>query len=769
MRRMVKEDLLKFDGTPLFPERIAESVNYTLSDAEAGLYQQVTQYVREEMNKADRIENNQRKGTVGFALTGLQRRLASSPEAIYQSLKRRRERLSRRIEEVKLDARGRDVAGTLYDLRADDVWDADEEMAADEYEEYEEKVVDQATASQTIHELEGEIRILQGLEEQARQVVGSGHDRKWEELSRLLQDTPEMHEAGGRQRKLSIFTEYKDTHRYLAMRIQGLLGSDEAVVTIDGGDRREERRKKQEMFRNDPAVRILVATDAAGEGVNLQNAHLMVNYDLPWNPNRLEQRFGRIHRIGQTEVCRLWNLVASETREGDVYQRLLQKLEAERQALGGRVFDILGEVFSERSLRDLLIEAIRYGDDPEVRARLQQRVEGALDTERLRLLMQQNALCEEVMDEGRLFALKADMEKAEARKLQPHFIRAFFTRAFEEFGGRLAPREPGRWEITHVPAAIRERDRQISGRDHRYPQSVLNRYERVCFEKEYVRLLDRVGASMAELIHPGHPLMQALTDLVLEAHRPKLRQGAVLVDENDPGTTPRVLFIIDHSVRDANDELRTVSRRMQFVAIDADGRAENAGWAPHLDLTPISPGERELVADVLRSPWIGTSLERMALTYATEHLVPEHFAGVKERRERMADRTMAAVQVRLVKEINYWSDRYLKLQGDLQAGKEVRMNLENARRTVDELTVRLERRRSELTAMRHVISATPVIAGGALVIPAGLLAVRRGEETGVDAGGPEAERALGHDVVDVSAEKCGCVEGHPARMELVVG
>ncbi|MDD3621732.1 MAG: helicase-related protein, partial [Methanofollis sp.] len=676
MRRMVKEDLLKFDGTPLFPERIAESVNYTLSDAEAALYQEVTQYVREEMNKADRIGNNQRKGTVGFALTGLQRRLASSPEAIYQSLKRRRERLARRVEEVKIGDRGRAVAETLFDMRTNgDAWDADEEMTADRYEEYEEQIVDQATASQTIHELEAEIRILEGLEEQARQIVRSGHDKKWEELSRLLQDTPQMHGDEGRQQKLIIFTEYKDTLRYLATRIRGLLGSEEAVVTIDGSDRREERRKKQEMFRNDPTVRILIATDAAGEGVNLQNAHLMINYDLPWNPNRLEQRFGRIHRIGQTEVCWLWNLVAAETREGDVYQRLLQKLEVERKALGGRVFDILGDVFDERSLRDLLIEAIRYGDDPEVRAKLLQRVEGALDTEHLREVMRQNALCEEVMDEGRLFAIRAEMEKAEARKLQPYFIRAFFSRGFAEFGGELRSREPGRWEISHVPAAIRERDRQISGRDRRYMQPVMKRYERVCFEKEYVRLLDRVGAPMAELIHPGHPLMQAVTDLVLEAHRSKLRQGAVLVDPNDLGTTPRVLFIIDHSVRDGNDEHRTVSRRMQFVAIDAEGRAENAGWAPHLDLQPIGEEEQALVADVLASPWINNDLERDALAYATERLVPEHFTTVKERRERTADRTLSAVQERLVKEINYWSDRYLKLQDDQRAGKDVRLNL----------------------------------------------------------------------------------------------
>jgi superfamily II DNA or RNA helicase len=768
MRRMVKEDLLKFDGTPLFPERIAESVNYTLSDTEAALYQEVTQYVREEMNKADQIKNNQRKGTVGFALTGLQRRLASSPEAIYQSLKRRRERLKRRVEEVKIGARGRAIAETLFDVRANgDAWDADEEMAADEYEDYEERIVDQATASQTIHELEAEIQILNGLEEQARQVVRSGHDRKWEELSRLLQETPQMHEEGGRQQKLIIFTEYKDTLHYLATRIRGLLGSEEAVVTIDGSDRRDERRKKQEMFRSDPMVRILVATDAAGEGVNLQNAHLMINYDLPWNPNRLEQRFGRIHRIGQTEVCRLWNLVAAETREGDVYQRLLQKLEIERKALGGRVFDILGKVFDERSLRDLLIEAIRYGDDPAVRAKLLQRVEGALDTEHLREIMRQNALCEEVMDEGRLFAIRAEMEKAEARKLQPYFIRAFFSRAFEEFSGDLRPREPGRWEITHVPAAIRERDRQIAGRDRRYLQPVMKRYERVCFEKEYVRLLDRVGAPMAALIHPGHPLMQAVTDLVLEAHRPKLRQGAVLVDPNDAGTTPRVLFIIDHSVRDGNDENRTVSRRMQFVAIDADGQAENAGWAPHLDLQPIGEEERGLIADVLASPWINNDLERVALAYATERLVPAHFNEVKGRRERTADRTLEAVQARLVKEINFWSDRYLKLQDDQRAGKDVRLNLENARRTVDDLTARLERRKRELAAMRHIISATPVVAGGALVIPAGLLAARRGEETGVDAAARahveavamkavmDAERTLGHEVEDVSAEKCG--------------
>lgn len=772
MRRMVKEDLLKFDGTPLFPERRAYTVNYKLSYIEAALYAAVTEYVKEQFNKADQLADGGRKGTVGFALTALQRRLASSPEAIYQSLKSRRNKLKLRVEEEKLGQRGRSLAETLVGTGTngapDDIWESADALSPDDYENFEEAVVDQATAAQTIQELEAEIIILEGLEEQARQVVHSGQDRKWEELSKLLQNTPEMHDADGRQRKLIIFTEHRDTLNYLAVKIRGLIGNEEAVVMIHGGVKREERRKVQELFRNDPTVRVLIATDAAGEGVNLQNANLMVNYDLPWNPNRLEQRFGRIHRIGQTEVCHLWNMVANETREGDVFQRLFEKLEVERAALGGRVFDILGEVFEDKPLKDLLIEAIRYGSDPEVRARLHRKIESALENQHLETIIERNALCEEVMDAKRLFAVKEEMEKAEARKLQPYFIRAFFDQAFQQLGGELRPREPGRYEITHVPASIRERDRQITGRDRRNLDPVLRKYERVCFEKQYVRLTDRIGAPMASCLHPGHPLMQAVTDLVLEAHRNKLKQGAVLVDPRDMGITPKVMFIIDHAVKEGADPAHIVSRRMQFVEIDPQGGAIDAGWAPHLDLEPIAKADMGLIEDVLAAPWITQNLEQQALAHASTHLVPEHFDEVRSRREQHVDKTLAAVHERLVKEINYWSDRYIKLQDDIAAGKDVRLTLENVRRTIDDLTARRESREKELLAMRHVISATPVVLGGALVIPAGLLLQRKGQPGWTaDANAKSrieriamnavmnAERALGHEVIDVSAQKCG--------------
>ena len=387
-----------------------------------------------------------------------------------------------------------------------DVPEDDDDLSAEEQETLEETLVDEASAARTIADLQAEIAILDVLELQAKAVVASGQDRKWDELSRILQNDPAMRDAGGRMRKIIIFSEHRDTLNYLHHRIAGVLGSYDAIVTIHGGTHRDERRRLQALFWSDPDVRVLVATDAAGEGVNLQVANLMVNYDLPWNPNRLEQRFGRIHRINQQEVCHLWNLVAKETREGEVYHRLLKKLEVESDALKGRVFDILGEVFEETSLKDLLLEAIRYGDRPDVRARLTQRVEHALDYDNLRAILDRNALAQETMSAERLYAVKEEMEKAEARRLQPYFVRTFFMQAFEALGGTIYPREAGRYEITHVPAAIRERDRLITGRNRRDLAPVLRRYDRVCFTKEAVRPLDNPGIGYAVMLHPGHPL-----------------------------------------------------------------------------------------------------------------------------------------------------------------------------------------------------------------------------------------------------------------------
>lgn len=773
MRRMVKEELLTFDGTPLFPERRAYTANYELSPLEASLYEQVTTYVREEMNRADKLDNK-KKNTVGFALTQLQRRLASSPEAIYQSLKRRRNRLKDKLDEMKLMARGQKAkrsgeAETLEKYKVSksialpDDWDElDEDLSAEEYELYSEEVADQATAAETIFELEAEINSLIELENQALVLVQSGNDKKWEELSRLLQDSPEMINRDGKRRKLIIFTEHKDTLNYLRQRVSDLLGLPQAVRVIYGGTNRDERRKIQTEFRSDPTVLILIATDAAGEGVNLQNANLMVNYDLPWNPNRLEQRFGRIHRIGQKEVCHLWNIVANETREGAVFQKLFEKLEIEKSALGGKVFDILGEAFDNVSLKDLLIEAIRYGEDPATRAKMDQVIEGALDSEHLKEILRRNALVESHMGLEGLYAIKEQMEKAEARRLQPFFIRAFFQESFKALGGELRPREQGRYEINHVPALIRERDRSIG--ESRTP--VLSRYERICFEKQQIR---PTGKALAELIHPVHPLMHSVLDLTLQMHRNKLKQGAILIDPADDSDMPRLILMLEHTIRETNGQAKSIaSRRIQFVSIDMNNKATYAGWAPHLDLQPIEENDLLLIKDILHSPWLSQPLEPLALQLASEKLVPDHYAEVKLRRELQADKTLEAVHERLVKEINYWQDRFLKLSDDVKAGKQPKLQPENARRRVDELTARLQQRTAELIALKQVVSSTPVVIGSALVIPQGFLSKRKGEviftpdaasrahiEKVAMSAVTSAELTLGHSVFDVSADKCG--------------
>ncbi len=321
MRRLTKEELYRFDGTPLFPERRASTASYALSQEETELYQAVTTYVREEMNRADNAGDDKRRSSVGFALQILQRRLASSPAAIHRSLERRRKRLEERLREERLlrheGGRLAGAAPPTYDF------DDAEEAPGAEAEAAEDQIVDQATAAATLAELEAEILTLRALEERALRLKLSGLDTKWQQLQSIL-DAPEMQDAAtGMRRKVLIFTEPKDTLEYLQQKIAARVGDPAAVVVIHGGVAREARRAAIAAFNSDPVVRVMIANDAAGEGVNLQRgAHLMVNYDLPWNPNRLEQRFGRIHRIGQTEVCHLWNLCAANTREGEVYRRL---------------------------------------------------------------------------------------------------------------------------------------------------------------------------------------------------------------------------------------------------------------------------------------------------------------------------------------------------------------------------------------------------------------------------------------------------------------
>jgi Helicase conserved C-terminal domain/Domain of unknown function (DUF3883) len=727
MRRMVKEDLLTFEGKPLFPERRAYTVTYPLSPQEALLYSEVTDYVAEEMNRADRLkaEGEGRRGNVvGFALTVLQRRLASSPEAIYQSLRRRRERLELRLNEERLGRRGREEPPLDLTVGFEAPEDIDD-LPEGELEDLEDEVVDQASAASTIAELGYEIDTLRRLEQRADEVRRSGTDAKWTRLAELLQDTEaEMFDETGERRKLIIFSEHRDTLNYLTDRIRTLLGKPEAVVEIHGGMRRELRREAQESFLQDRDVFVLVATDAAGEGVNLQRAHLLVNYDLPWNPNRIEQRFGRIHRIGQTEVCHMWNLVASETREGQVFLRLLEKLSEMSKELGGRVFDVVGDEIFEDPLRDLLIEAVRYGDQPEVRARLDRVVDAAVG-EKLREALKERTLLTELMSATDVEEIRRQMEVAEARKLQPYYIRSFFLEAFRLLGGQISKREPGRYEITNVPAEIRNRGKTLGA-----GIPIVPRYVRVTFEKAFMA---PHGEPQAQLLAPGHPLLDATVDMVLERYRPLLKQGAMLVADADESEAPRALVYVENAIQNAREladgQRQVVSKQLQFVELTQDREARIAGYAPYLDYRPISPDERALAQGLAEEEWLARGIETAGIDYAITHAVPEHLAEIKEQTETRVDLTKEAVQRRLTQEIQYWDHRATELKQQELAGKQPRMNSGRARQRADNLQERLKRRITELDQERQLSPLPPVVIGGALVIPGGLLERLRGERS----------------------------------------
>ena len=635
-----------------------------------------------------------------------------------------------------------------------------------EVEETEENVVDQATAARTIAELQAEIEMLR-------------HWRRWpqgppqrhrQEVGRALHAPPEPRRdvrcawpppQDGHLQRASGHAELLGGAYWLA------LGAPEALVTIHGGMGREERRKAQEAFTQDKEVEILIATDAASEGINLQRGHLMVNYDLPWNPNRLEQRFGRIHRIGQTEVCHLWNLVAKETREGEVYQRLLEKLDEERRALGGQVFDILGRLtFDNRPLRELLLEAIRYGDRPEVRARLTQVVENAFDRDHLKELIEDRALTGDTMDVTRVRAIREEMERADARRLQPHFIASFFLEAFKLLGGKVHEREPKRYEITHVPAVIRNRDRQIGRGD-----AVLQRYERISFEKELIAV---PGKPLAAFVCPGHPLLEATIDLIIERNRDLLKRGAVLVDEADPGEEVRTLVYLEHAIQDArvdrSGQRRIVSKQMQFVEIDNEGNTSAAGYAPYLNYRPLSDDELGILSQDTGA-YVATQRTRIPRPGIRCPASRSLAFGRASSAERGSDRQdAAAVHERLTKEINYWDHRAVQLKEQELAGRtNARLNSGLARQRADDLTARLQRRMAELEQERKLSPLPPVVLGAALVVPHGLMSKLRGHAPSPPTFAADTkrseqlavccvldtERRLGYVPRDVSVEKLG--------------
>ncbi len=702
MLRRTKEDLLTLEGKPLFPKRATYTARYELSSAERELYRRVTEYVSTEFNRAESLDRQQRT-IVGFALTVLQRRLASSPQAIVESLVRRRDRLAKELT---------GTAGPRPPARARRAIEVDavaEEFPVEEREEYEDEVVTAATASRTAEELKREIRVLGDLVSAAQQVHDSADDRKWSELRRLLETAPQVRDEAGDVRKIIVFTEHRDTLNYLVKRTRDVLGQRGTVVSIHGALNREQRLSAQRRFTTDPQCRVLIATDAAGEGLNLQVAHLMVNYDLPWNPNRLEQRFGRIHRIGQREMCHLWNLVAAGTREGAVYERLLLKLAEMAEALQGKVFDVLGEVFENVPLHQLLIQAIRYGDDPAIRAHLETIIDERVG-EAARRLIEAEALSPEVYRPAPHQPYHRDVQLARARRLQPYFVEGFFKAAFDKAGGRLVRRSAGRWEISYIPTVIRDFDRSIQ---------LPVRFPAVCFDPA---LIEVENQPPADLLGPGHPLFDLVLRFTEWTYGERLLQGAILIDREDSSERPRLLAAIQMEILDGDAE--TVDRRFGYFEID-QGNQGRPGAARFLDYDEASPAELAAVANVPGQAWLARP-QITAEGWATSIELPPWYARIHQWRRGQAERTRELVTDRLKQEIGHWEE--LTQRADASANPEARARLlRSATAEVTRLRRTLERRLADLEREESTRVVPPRVLAAAVVVPAGLLARLTGQ------------------------------------------
>jgi len=604
-RKVSKEKMTDMAGNKLFKPRHPQTVDYELEGAEWELYEAVTDFVSRQLRE---IRGENSKFAAGFALTTMQRRLASSVRAIRRTLERR----LARVEDALADPEGYlRKRRSFKDALIPDI-DSLEDLDESELWRLEEQVLEEWLPD-TVAELEMERDALGPLLTQAQDVEAGKTERK---LNELLDVVRRQGLAKDQRKKLLIFTEHRDTLDYLIEHLEG----DFEVARIHGGLKLAERIAEERRFRE--RAQIMVATEAAGEGINLQFCHLMVNYDIPWNPNRLEQRMGRIHRIGQTEDVYVFNLVASNTREGYVLATVLRKMENMGKALGDPVFDVIGKTFAGYRLREL-IEAVLVGDktgeqavaefggdavDPEIRSRVEELLDRALATT--------------VIDWQ---ALRQQAERAEERRLPPAYFERFFLDALTFAGGKGEKRlDPGTIRVTRSPDALVAASR-AAGAFRRIPTE----YIRLTFDKSVVtrpRMADEADLPAAELCGPGHPLFDALVDYVIERTVQDLGRGAVLIDPDTADTTTLALTTGD--VIDGNGEL--VHRALSTVGIHADGRLDRPRFATLYDL--VSPDGA--AASDPEGPMIGVEDLEM---WTRQHIFEETFQAVKAEREHVAD------------------------------------------------------------------------------------------------------------------------------------
>ena len=522
--RRTKEEMLHFNGKPLYPQRNCDTLSYNLSDgagSEQELYDETTEYIRDYYNRAGVLNQSAARLAMGV----FQRRLASSTYALMRSFERRIDKLDGLIENLR-NGELSEAQLANQQRRLDKLDDLFESSTADETEDEHEAYEDNAlggTVAVSLAELIVERLKVQELLEKSRKLLDAGEESKFEKLREVLRD------QSYRDEKFIIFTEHRDTADFLVRRLEGL-GFTDQVALIHGGLDYQVRERQVEFFRRsatEGGANYLVATDAAGEGINLQFCWLMANYDIPWNPARLEQRMGRIHRYGQThDPVVIVNLVAGGTRAGRVLKTLLEKLEVIREQLqSDKVFDVVGRLFEGVSMTDYLRQALT--DDAEAIAR---QLEGNLtENQVLALEQKEQALYGEGGDvRKRLPQLNEETNQEIYRQLLPGYVRRFVERAAPLLDLRIEG-NPGT-TFSLVPNRPGASDPLLSS---------LERYSEGA--RELLTVYKPTSRDDAVWMHPGEPVFDCLSDAILERFGRAGRQGAVFFD---PYATEAYLFHI---------------------------------------------------------------------------------------------------------------------------------------------------------------------------------------------------------------------------------
>lgn len=715
--RRLKEELKDFEGRPLFPTRHVHTVNYRLSERERQLYNAVTKYVQEHMDKA--IKANRRN--VAFAMLILQRRLASSVHALRDSLERRRERLKSLLQ----------LGQWLKEQEVGKIdWEELEDAPEAERLKQEQELVEKLTNAQTQKELRDEITQLDQLIRMAKELEKAEEETKLQELRRVVENE-RLRET---KEKLLVFTESVKTMEYLAAKLRSW---DFSVSTLHGGMNLDERIRAEHDFRD--KTQVMVSTEAGGEGINLQFCSLMVNYDIPWSFTRLEQRMGRVHRYGQKKEVHIYNLVTEDTIEGMVLTRLMERLERARQELGkDRVYDVIGEIFHDRRLEELILEALSQRKTlDEIVAEIEALPDDEL-LERVRKALG-DALVTKHIDLTRLKDLETE---AEEHRLIPEYIEAFFERACKFLGVNAQRRknEPKLWRVESVPYFLRKPTEDFQS----LFGEVQDSYLRLAFDKETAK------RSNADFVAPGHPLLEAIIEVVLQRSKDDLLRGAAF---HSPTGKEGFLWFLEGEIRDGNGQI--AGKKLIALWQDASGKFYPTDPSILWDLMPAS-GEMSQSRAVTDE-----EIDKAVACAFTEILEPYRKQILKERQRQTEIKRKYGVRS-LKLELADSEAKIAEFEARQEKGEDMKRAISNEKMRRDEIEKRLKELESQIERETELSISEPKILTVVSVLPMPTSELNDLGEEGdleVEAVGMkfamEHEKAQGRIPEDVSMRKCG--------------